>query len=142
VSAVATPPRLTPRRAATLLALYLAVPAILVLGPLPVRLFDDTVATVRDAFAALGGDPASLSRMEVEAASNVVLFVPIGFLLSFCLPGVRAGWLFAGCVAVSAAIEVLQGLLLSQRHATVRDVLMNATGALLGLLAARVWARA
>jgi VanZ like family len=142
MTAAATPPRLSRRRAATLLALYLLAPAVLVLGPLPVQLLDDTVTAARDVFGSLGGDPASLSRMEVEAASNVVMFVPIGFLLRFCVLGVPAPWLFAACVGASAAIELLQGLFLSQRHASVRDVAMNATGALLGLLAARMWARA
>lgn len=70
----------------------------------------------------------------VEAASNVVMFVPFG-VLGGLLVTRRQRWavLAVGC-AVSAGIETSQLLFLPTRVATVQDVLMNTLGAAIGLL--------
>lgn len=70
----------------------------------------------------------------VEAAANVLFFVPLGLLLPLALkrhPFV-GGWLAA--VGLSIGIEVAQYLFLSGRVASIRDVICNALGAAFGVL--------
>jgi len=74
------------------------------------------------------------TRLEVLA--NVAMFAVLAVLLVFVL-GARRWWLALGlCVAASVGIELAQDLLLPGRVATVRDVLANSAGALLGTIAA------
>ena len=70
----------------------------------------------------------------VEAAANVLLFIPLWLLLPLALkrhPFV-GGWLAA--VGLSIGIEVTQYLFLSGRVASIRDVICNALGAAFGVL--------
>jgi glycopeptide antibiotics resistance protein len=71
----------------------------------------------------------------VERSANVVLFVPLGLFVALLLP--RRRWWIAALtgLAVSGAIETAQLLLLPARFATLDDVAMNTTGALLGAAA-------
>lgn len=64
---------------------------------------------------------------------NVVLFVPIGLALAAL--GARPGRALLIGFALSLAIEIIQ-LVLPGRSTTLRDVLCNATGALLGAILA------
>ena len=72
----------------------------------------------------------------LEFSANIALFVPLGFLIFFLLP--RSRWWLAllVCPALSIVIEVIQGLALSQRFATVSDVVANTLGGLVGALVA------
>lgn len=70
----------------------------------------------------------------VEAAANVLLFVPLGFLLT---GATRSWWIGAvGGFALSAGAESLQFALLSSRQGTLRDLVCNTLGAVIGASAA------
>jgi hypothetical protein len=67
---------------------------------------------------------------------NVVLFLPLGFLLM--LRTGRWATTVGAAVATSVAIEVLQAVLPLGRTTNVDDVVLNVAGALLGAAAARI----
>jgi hypothetical protein len=81
------------------------------------------------------GLPGVFDYAFVERSANVVLFVPLGLFVALLLP--RRRWWIAALtgLAVSGAIETAQLLLLPARFATLDDVAMNTTGALLGAAA-------
>lgn len=133
--------RRTARNARLLLVAYLLIPAALVFGPLPVRLLDWTTIAAQDVAGALGAEPGSVTRMDVEAACNVLLFIPVGFLLALGLPRIGAVRLWLVCLAASVAIELLQGLFLSDRTSSLRDIALNGAGAGVGLAAGRALGR-
>lgn len=67
----------------------------------------------------------------VENIMNVVVFIPIGLLLSFCIKG-QKWWrilLMGGCISLS--IEILQ-LLLKRGCSEFDDIMHNTLGCLLG----------
>jgi hypothetical protein len=75
------------------------------------------------------------SRLEVLA--NVGMFMPVGLLLTFIV-GARRSWaVVATCLALSAAIELVQSFM-PGRVAAVLDIVANGLGALLGALTAVV----
>ena len=82
-----------------------------------------------------------MTRMDVEAACNVLLFIPVGFLLALGLPRVGAVRLWLVCLTASVAIELLQGLFLSDRTSSLRDIALNGAGAGVGLAAGRALGR-
>lgn len=69
----------------------------------------------------------------VESFSNMLLFVPFGFLAAV-ITQPRDWWagIVLGAVA-SALIETVQWLFLDARYATLNDVVMNAIGTVLGV---------
>jgi glycopeptide antibiotics resistance protein len=71
----------------------------------------------------------------VDAATNLLLLAPLGFLVA--LARRRHGvWLgVAACAAVSALIELGQAAVVSSRHASWRDFAANVVGGGLGALA-------
>jgi glycopeptide antibiotics resistance protein len=81
------------------------------------------------------------------AAGNVVLFLPLGFLLPMLAPRLGRFWPTVGAgFALSAAIELSQVAFPGVRRADVNDVLMNTLGAALGyllyrLVAITTWSR-
>lgn len=80
------------------------------------------------------GLPENVRFGHVEAAANVLLFVPLGVLMPLWFKTRRwiTAWLM--CFALSVAIESVQILLLSHRVGSVRDVICNGIGAGLGVL--------
>jgi glycopeptide antibiotics resistance protein len=70
----------------------------------------------------------------VEFAANIVMFVPLGFLLTLLLRPSLWGVVLA--LAISVAAELVQ-ILIPARVPSVRDVIANALGAALG--AALAW---
>jgi glycopeptide antibiotics resistance protein len=77
------------------------------------------------------------------AAGNVVLFLPLGFLLPMLAPRLGRFWPTVGAgFVLSAAIELSQVAFPGVRRADVNDVLMNTVGAALGYLLYRLAARA
>jgi glycopeptide antibiotics resistance protein len=77
------------------------------------------------------------------AAGNVVLFLPLGFLLPMLAPRLGRFWPTVGAgFSLSAAIELSQVAFPGVRRADVNDVLMNTLGAALGYLLYRLAARA
>lgn len=79
----------------------------------------------------------------LEPVLNILLFVPLGFFIARSLRRFPdAGVLLAGLLGagLSLGIEVLQ-VALPDRHPSLRDVLMNGTGSLIGALAWVRWYR-
>jgi VanZ family protein len=74
-----------------------------------------------------------VSENAVERGANVLLFVPAGLLLCAALPRTPRALVWTLCVLASAGAELAQ-LVLPGRQTTVVDVVMNATGAALGIL--------
>ncbi|MBP2375913.1 VanZ family protein [Paeniglutamicibacter psychrophenolicus] len=70
----------------------------------------------------------------VEAAANVLFFVPLGALLPLWFKNRRwlTSWLV--CVGVSLIVEAFQFVFLSDRVGSVRDVICNGLGAALGVV--------
>lgn len=123
--------------AGALLAAYLLLPAVLALGPLPVGLLDRTTSVVNQTMVWLGLDPTSVNRLDVEEVGNVLLFIPVGALVSLTLVRLAAARVLFLCLAGSTAIEAAQWLLLSSRYPSAYDVLLNTSGAAIGITLAR-----
>lgn len=71
----------------------------------------------------------------VDAISNVLLFIPFG--VGLALAGVRLRWIAAIALATTVTVELLQLTVVSGRDASLRDVLTNLTGGVVGGLVAR-----
>lgn len=137
------------KTAGWLLLAYLVPIAVLVLS---IRLTDVGLPLLADAVVDGVTDLRLIPGLRfghVEALANIVIFLPIGFLLTGLLgrrspvrPRVSglhsaglwdwAVWLVA--TAMSAGIELTQMFLLTERSATVRDLMCNSAGALTGIL--------
>jgi glycopeptide antibiotics resistance protein len=84
----------------------------------------------------LGMRAATFTRLEV--VMNGVIVAPVTFLASFVWPRHSwRDWTAFGFLA-SVAVEAVQGLLLSGRHASFSDVVANTAGAMVGALLARL----
>ena len=70
----------------------------------------------------------------VEAAANVLFFVPLGVLVHIIFDARRLLLSWVLCIGLSVLIEVVQGVFLSGRVASIRDVVCNAIGAGIGVL--------
>ena len=80
------------------------------------------------------GFGAGVRYGHVEAAANVLFFVPLGALLPLWFKNRR--WLTSWfvCVGISLIVEVVQFVFLSDRVGSVRDVICNGLGAALGVV--------
>jgi glycopeptide antibiotics resistance protein len=77
------------------------------------------------------------------AAGDVVLFMPLGFLLPMLAPWFDRFWRTVGTgFVLSSLIELSQVAFPGVRRADVNDVLMNTLGAAAGYLVYRLAARA
>ena len=110
------------------LLLYVAVLAAVTLGTSPAPALRWTTDTLQHVDLLSG-----VSLRAVERGANVLLFVPAGLLLCAALPHTPRLMVWALCVLVSLGAELAQ-LVLPGRETTVVDVVMNATGAALGVL--------
>jgi hypothetical protein len=82
------------------------------------------------------GVPGWFEYRELEFAANILMFVPIGFLLALALPR-RGVWAVILLVpAFSAGIELFQAEFLSARFASIWDVLANTSGGYGGAIVA------
>lgn len=80
------------------------------------------------------GIPTWFGYNKLEFSANVLMFVPVGFLVALLLP-VRGWWLaLIICPALSIGIELTQSVFLSARFATAIDVASNSIGALIGIV--------
>lgn len=70
----------------------------------------------------------------IEFTANILMFVPLGFLLTLLFSHPWYGVILA--LGLSAAAEVAQ-IVIPSRHASLRDILANVAGAALG--AALAW---
>lgn len=82
-----------------------------------------------------------VSYAKIEFGANIALFVPVGLLVALALRR-RQRWLavLAG-FGLSFAAELAQGLLRAQRVSSLRDVVANTLGTLIGVGIATLIAR-
>jgi glycopeptide antibiotics resistance protein len=116
--------------------LYVAVVAFIVFWPGG----DMPSSAVRHIHAWLQsvGAPTAVTPTRVEFVCNVLLFVPLSLLGSLLKPEwTWSSWVVVGYCA-TFTIELVQGLLLPGRMATMSDVVANTGGALIGAVLA--WA--
>jgi glycopeptide antibiotics resistance protein len=125
------------RIAAVLLVTYVLLVGCIVFWP-GSDLNGRAIEWTTHAFARLVG-PHRLSESAVEFAANVLLFIPLTFLGSMLKPGWWRWVLIA--FGLTVGIEVLQMLVLPDRSATVRDVVANTIGGMLGACAGTAVAR-
>ena len=94
------------------------------------------IRQVVDALQQAGATAVTYRRIEIFA--NVLMFVPLGVLgvLAFA----RARWWLVpvGCLVLSILVELTQLAFISDRFASIVDVVANVTGALVGAALARV----
>lgn len=143
-----------------LFATYLLLVAVVVLFPLRVSAglrADDAVwdyATfIRDwvnlvPFATVGDllDRSSPTQAMRQLGGNILLLLPLGFLVPLRYPRFRGLWPILLLAVVSAVgIECVQYLArvarLSLRSVDVDDAMLNIVGAMIGYLGWRVWTR-
>lgn len=74
-----------------------------------------------------------LSAPTVEMAANVLLFVPVAVLLAGAFPRLSGALVWLLCTVTSLGVETVQ-LVLPGRESTMRDVVLNSAGALIGVL--------
>ena len=80
------------------------------------------------------GAPADLTPERVEFGLNVLLFVPLSLLGSLLKPRwTWSSWVVVGYCA-TVGVEMTQALLLPQRSPTMKDIVANTGGALIGAL--------
>lgn len=87
------------------------------------------------------GIPSWFNYKFVEAAANVVLFVPVGFLGRLAFPERRWWQIGAFGLLVSGCIELGQLLFLHDRFASPSDIVTNTSGAVIGCLLAALAAQ-
>jgi glycopeptide antibiotics resistance protein len=82
------------------------------------------------------GIPEWFGYNKLEFSANIAMFVPLGFLLTLLLPQ-RVWWLaLVICPALSVGIETIQLQVLTERFATISDVVANSTGGIVGSIVA------
>ena len=89
---------------------------------------------MRPMLSAITADIPWLTYARIEFATNVLLFVPFGFLFTLILR--RAHYVvLPAAVVVTVAVESWQSLI-DGRTSSILDVVANVTGACLGILLA------
>lgn len=112
------------------LGLYAAVVLVVVIAPVS---YADVVHAIDDLLRE-GLGMTWFGSGWIEFAANVLLFVPLGLLLTLLF---RRPWIgVVVSVAASVAVELAQ-LVVPSRQASLRDVVANALGAAIG--AAIAW---
>ncbi|WP_275094030.1 VanZ family protein [Microbacterium caowuchunii] len=82
------------------------------------------------------GFPEWFGYSALEFTANMAMFLPLGFLVALALPR-RGMWSAALLIAgFSVVIEILQALVLAERHASTLDVVANTIGGCVGIAAA------
>ena len=118
------------------LAVYLTVVVLVTLSPTPIdQGYESSIERVL-AVLHRNGIPEWFGYNKLEFTANIVMFVPIGFLVELAMPA-RQWWVaLILCPALSGTIELIQGAVLAERFSTLSDVDANSGGALLGITAA------
>ena len=130
------PPKSRVREWLAAVALIFCLGVVLLATMWPTPLDQDYGAAVEKFLAVLhrNGIPMWFGYNKLEFSANILMFMPLGFLITLLLP-TRALWLaLLICPALSIGIELTQAVALSARFATVTDVIANSTGALLGII--------
>ena len=121
-------------------ALVCCLGVVLLATMWPTPLDQDYGAAVDKFLAVLhrNGIPMWFGYNKLEFSANILMFLPLGFLIALLLPA-KTWWLsLLICPAISIGIELTQSVALSARFATITDVIANSTGALVGILLAVV----
>nr|WP_258073883.1 VanZ family protein [Arthrobacter sp. Y81] len=87
------------------------------------------------------GIPGWVNYSFIEAAANVLLFVPVGIVSSLVFPNKRIWQLGAFGLLVSGCMELGQQLFLHDRVASPLDLVTNTAGCLLGASVGRAVVR-
>lgn len=119
-----------------LLAMYTAAVAVIAFWPVPV---DQGVRLGVLRFSAFvrGNGFIGLQYEHIEFTANLLMFIPLGLLLTLALRPRSAPWLPPiACLIASAVIELVQYTLLPQRFTTVSDLVANTLGGASGWLIA------
>ena len=112
---------------------YLAVVALLTLGPQPVGPTGTHVALRLIRFFGNHDLTSWIAYSRLEFLANIAMFVPIG-VLALLLGGRRRWWLaVAFGVALTVVIELTQ-LGIPGRVTDIRDVIANSLGATIGVI--------
>jgi glycopeptide antibiotics resistance protein len=122
--------------AVTLLLVYVAVVLMMTMSPTPLdRGYESSIDKLLGVLHR-NGVPEWFGYSKLEFTANIAMFVPLGFLAGLALP-TRLAWLGLLLLpAFSGAIELTQAAMLSQRFATIEDVIANSVGGWIGLLIA------
>lgn len=84
------------------------------------------------------GVPEWFGYGEIEFLANIAMFVPFGFLIAILLPQRLSGLTVLVGPAFSAFVENFQREFLSERVASVYDVIANSAGTIIGLVLAAI----
>jgi len=115
-----------------LLAVYTIALLLVTMWPTPVDRGYRSAIDEALAIAHRHGVPEWFGYNALEFSSNIVMFVPLGFLFALALPR-RLWWLvFLVAPAFSTAIELAQGSWLPQRVEDMSDIVSNSLGGWLG----------
>jgi hypothetical protein len=118
--------------ALSLLGILIAGGALVLLWPAPVdRLLGGSSHGLLDRVRA-GGLSGVFRYGMLEFGANILLFVPLGFVLALVMPQGRRWMAPTLCVAGSFAAEFTQSVSRPDRLADPTDVLANSIGGLLG----------
>lgn len=127
-------PRWARRTALVLLAGTVVVAGFIVLDPVPPAEAGQTVLHDWSAIWRIGGlQPTFLTFDTVEWLSNVVMFLPIGFLYAGVVHPRNRYRVVPVAAAASIGVETVQ-LFIPDRVSSVSDVVANTLGALIGVL--------
>ncbi len=120
--------------AASLLAFVVGIILLITMWPVPVdKGYSGSIDKVLTVLHR-NGIPTWFGYNHLEFSANIVMFVPLGFLVVLLLKQ-RLWWLaLIICPAMSISIELTQAAFLAARFATVTDVMSNSIGAILGIL--------
>ncbi len=71
------------------------------------------------------------ARMIQQLVSNILMFVPLGFLMPIAFPKLRSFWRMSLCaLGITVLIEIVQYF--TGRSADIDDVIMNTVGGMIG----------
>jgi glycopeptide antibiotics resistance protein len=119
-----------------ILAAMLAPLALIAFWPSPVdQPFQSELASILS-FLHTRGIPVWINYKFVEAAANVVLFIPLGLVASLAFTEKRWWQIGAFGLIVSGCMELGQLLFLHNRFASPQDIVTNTGGAVIGALLA------
>ncbi|MFE1645858.1 VanZ family protein [Microbacterium sp. P01] len=117
--------------AGTLLTLYLVALTLIALWPVPID------SGSGDLLRAITRRLPWVTYPRIEFGANILLFVPLGWLLAVLLAQSRY-LVLPIAIVVTVAIECAQALLLDRRTPSLLDVAANTTGACIGLILAAI----
>lgn len=127
-----SPTRIRLAICAVLLVAYLGVVLAITMWPTPLdQGYGAAIERLLDVLHR-HGIPEWFGYNKLEFTANILLFVPLGFLLALTLPE-GAWWMVLLLIpAFSGLIEFTQGRYLDARFATVFDVVANTLGGYIG----------